>query len=155
MTNTPNPEHVRNDLENLVADYLLLGSLPKPAAQENVRRTPVTDYGHPAQWASVNLTRIAVMLWTFHQAVAQQRNETPAPPRVVTERVRVAKAWAYLRHRTQDLIDTVDADDLKAMRRLHANIQTQLGMSERKTISSDEKERIEQVKYIVDNILRS
>jgi hypothetical protein len=120
-----------------------------------VRRTPVTDYGHPAQWASVNLTRIAVMLWRFHGAVAQQRNETPPPPRAVSERVRVAKAWAYLRHRTQDLIDTVDADDLKAMRRLHGSIQTQLGISERKTISSDEKERIEQVKYIVDNILRS
>ena len=155
MTEKPNPEHVRNDLEHLVADFLLLGSLPKPAAQENVRRTPVTDYGHPAQWASVNLTRIAAMLSTFHGAVAQQRNETPPPPRVVTERVRVAKAWAYLRHRTQDLIDAVDADDLKAMRRLHGSIQTQMGISERRSISFEEKQRIEQVKCTMDKILRN
>lgn len=150
----PNPEHIRNDLTQLVTDYTLLTTLPKPAANETLRGSPSKDYGHPAQWASVNLTRIANLLSTWHSAVAQQRKETPPPPRHAHETVRVKKAYRYLEPRTQDLIDTIDPDDLKEMARLHAAIQSGLGITGPRDKTVAELNRIDMVKSTLAEVLQ-
>jgi hypothetical protein len=150
----PNPEHVRQDLKQLVTDYTLLTSLPKPAAHETLRGSPSKDYGHPAQWASVNLTRITNLLWNWHGVVAQQRNETPPPPRWAHEKVRVKKAYRYLEPRIQDLIDAIEPEDLKEMARLHASIHSGLGLTGPREKTVEEMSRIDLVKSTLAEVLQ-
>jgi hypothetical protein len=150
----PNPDHVRHDLKQLVSDYAMLTPLPKPAAHEMLRGSPSKDYGHPAQWASVNLTRIANLLWNWHGIVAQQRNETPPPPRYAHEKVRVKKAYRYLETRVQDLIDAVGPDALKEMARLHASIHSGLGMTGPRDKTVEELSRIDMVKSTIAQVLQ-
>jgi hypothetical protein len=124
----PNPEYVRRDFCRLKEDWeLLRANLPKPVAQENGRRQTWREYGHPAEWASDKARQIADLLNSWHDLLAEHRNEHRPPPATAAEETRVRKAWQYLEPRIEQLVELVEPESLREIADLHREIRTALG----------------------------
>lgn len=125
-----NPEYVRRDFYLLVEDWALLRArLPKPVAQENGRRQTSREYGHPAEWASDKARQIADLLNSWHDLLAEHRNEHRPPPAGAAEETRVRKAWQYLEPRIEQLVGLVEPESLREIAELHREIRNALGYS--------------------------
>lgn len=153
MTDTEQPKKMpagklRDVLYWLALDWLHLSSMPSVAAQsvrrwELARHSNVRDYGHPAEWASGKATEIADLMTSWHDYLAEERNERlPRRKRMrqddegtdvwawaVNEKQRVVAAWRYLEPRCEQLVGLVDAEALKELPDLHYGIRRALGAS--------------------------
>lgn len=142
---------LRNVLYWLTLDWLHLSSMPSLGAKsvrswELGRHSNVRDYGHPAEWASVKAAQIADLMTSWHDYLAEHRNETqPRRKRMrlddygtdvwawaVNEKERVVAAWRYLEPRLEQLVELVDAEALKELPDLHYGIRRALGVSQPK-----------------------
>lgn len=140
------PKRLRQTIYWLTLDWIHLQSMPSPGAQsvrswEEGRRSNVVQYGHPAEWASVKAAEIADTLTSWHDYLAEHRNETqPRRKRMrlnddgddvwtwaVNQRQRMVKAWKYLEPRIEQLVELVDAEALKELPDLHFGIRRALG----------------------------
>lgn len=125
-----NPNHIRQDFYRLALDWLMLHTrMPKPVAT-SIRRSRTLEYGHPAEWASDQAAHITDILASWHELVADHRNETPPPPATSCERIRVVRAWRYLEPRIEQLCTLVDAEDLKELAEIHQRIRTVLKLDD-------------------------
>lgn len=123
-----NPNKLRYTLYRLTIDWLHLHTqLPTPPRQQTLRHTKTHTYGHPAEWASDTAALIADMLTSWHDYLAEQRNETPPPHG--NEQKRIIAAWKYLEPRCEQLTQLVTHDDLKELPDLHHRILRILGFS--------------------------
>lgn len=121
-----NPNKIREDFYWLTVDFVILKKdLPKPPKQDIVRRNTSLIFGHPAEWASDNTALIAAMLHSWHEMLAEHRNETP--PKGGNEAKRVNDAWHYLEPRFDHLCQLVDRQDLAEVSELHHRIRNTLG----------------------------
>ncbi len=144
-TETPkpaNPKHIRATLYRLTLDYLTLTTqFPTPPRSSQSRRTTTREYGHPAEWASHHATLIADELTSWHDYLAEHRNETrPRRKRIgyktdgrhiwqyaVNEKDRTVAAVKYLEPRLEQLCDLAPAEALKELPDLHHTIRRTLG----------------------------
>ena len=127
-----NPDHIRRDFHRLTLDWVHLHTqLPKPLRGNHTPPPAYRDYGHPAEWASDNAALIAHLFWSWHDLLAQARNERNPPPLTAAEAVRVVKAWTYLEPRIDQLVDLVRAEALAEIATLHRTIQRDLGATYR------------------------
>lgn len=130
MSDKPSVSVIRRDFYRLALDWVHLRTyLPKPIAQENTRRSNYQQYGHPAQWASDKSAEITELFRSWHDMLAEKRNETPAPPRTSAEVVQVVKGWRYLEPRFHQLIEMVEEEALREVGELHREIRSALGFS--------------------------
>lgn len=126
----PNAHAIRRDFYRLALDWMHLRTfLPKPIAQENGRRSKYREYGHPAEWASDKCAEISGLFRSWHDLVADERNETPAPPNTAAEMVQIVKGWQYLEPRFEQLVGLVEPDALKEISDLHRQIRSALGFT--------------------------
>lgn len=142
-----NPKHLRRTLYWLALDWIHLNTdLPSAGAQsvrtwEQGRSSNVKDYGHPAEWASVKAAEIVDVLTSWHDYLAEHRNET-RPRRkkmrvngdgndvwvwAVSHQQRLVAAWKYLEPRCEQLVNIIDAEALKEIPDLHYGIRRTLG----------------------------
>lgn len=129
-----NPHHVRRDFYRLATDWIHLRQMPSPVRGATTRKPAYRISGHPAEWASDHAALIAHLLWSWHDLVAEARNERNPPPLSAAEQVRVAKAWTYLEPRIDQLCDIVRAEALGELATLHRKIQRELGATYRREI---------------------
>ncbi|BCI54962.1 hypothetical protein NIIDNTM18_42400 [Mycolicibacterium litorale] len=122
-----NPKHLRRTLYWLALDWIhLRDAMPSPMrGTDSGRRSNSRVYGHPAEWASDKAAEITDLLSSWHDLMAEHRNEKP-PPRGGEER-RLVAAWQYLEPRCEQLVEIVDAEDLKELPDLHYRIRRTLG----------------------------
>jgi hypothetical protein len=130
-----NPHHIRRDFYRLALDWIHLHSdLPQPVRGAATRKPAYRISGHPAEWASDQAALIAHLFWSWHDLVAEHRNERNPPPLNTAETVRVARAWRYLEPRIELLCDIVAAEALGEIATLHRKIQRELGATYRPEI---------------------
>ena len=130
-----NPDLIRRDFYRLACDWIhLRRELPQPVRGAATRKPAYRISGHPAEWASDNAALIAHLLWSWHDLLAQHRNERNPPPPTAAEQVRVAKAWTYLEPRIDQLCHLVRAEALAELSTLHHKIQRELGATYRREI---------------------
>jgi len=153
MTTEPAPEkkprkmlakQLRQTMYWLALDWIhLRGTLPTPPRGENSRVSNTKEYGHPAEWASDNASDIVAKLTSWHDMLAEHRNERPPTIGIVfgnstfnrryestqQEKIRLVAAWKYLEPRCEQLVELVDYDDLKELPDLHGKIRRALGAS--------------------------
>lgn len=144
-------KRLRQTLYWLALDWIQLsGALPTPPRGEGGRASNIKDYGHPAEWASDKARQIVDMVTSWHDLLAEQRNErrptvgivfgakphpknpTPFSSRLEStqqDRIRLVAAWKYLEPRCEQLVGMVDADDLKELPDLHYGIRRTLGQN--------------------------
>ncbi|AXQ64154.1 hypothetical protein I5H56_gp097 [Mycobacterium phage KristaRAM] len=121
-----NPKQLRRTLYWLALDWInLRNNLPTPQSGQLGRRTNSRIYGHPAEWASDKAAEIVDILTSWHDNLAEIRNETP-PPKGAEEH-RLIAAWKYLEPRCEQLAEEFDAEDLKELPDLHHKIRRTLG----------------------------
>ncbi|AVJ50737.1 hypothetical protein SEA_OGOPOGO_98 [Mycobacterium phage Ogopogo] len=130
-----NPEHARLDFYHLALDYVYIKTtLENPPKQHTARRTSTRiEYGHPAEWASDTAALIADIMTSWHELVAEDRNETP-PNTTTAETQRVVNAWKYLEPRMEHLCNLVTKEDLKEVNDLHHTIRRTLRMDRQPAI---------------------
>jgi hypothetical protein len=146
------PKHMpakslRQTLYWLALDWIhLSGAMPSAGAKsvrrwELARHSNIQEFGHPAEWASVKAAEIADMMTSWHDFVAEERNERlPRKKRMrvnddgcdvwawaVNERQRMVSAWKYLEPRCEQLVEMVDREALKELPDLHFGIRRALG----------------------------
>ncbi|MGB0877517.1 MAG: hypothetical protein ACPGXI_10710 [Mycobacterium sp.] len=138
-----NPKHLRRTLYWLTLDWIHLHEhLPTPTQSDGPKRTSnVKDYGHPAEWASDTARDIADKLTSWHDMLAEHRNETQPRRKLmnrnkdgndiwtwaVNEQQRLTSAWRYLEPRCEQLTQLVDKDALQELPELHHRIRSVLG----------------------------
>lgn len=83
-----NPKHLRRTLYWLALDWIhLRDAMPSPMrGTDSGRRSNSRVYGHPAEWASDKAAEITDLLSSWHDLMAEHRNEKP-PPRGVRNAV--------------------------------------------------------------------
>lgn len=104
--------------------------LPTPPKKDVVRTQKTREYGHPAEWASDKAAEIAELFSSWHDLMAEHRNEKRPP--TGAEQVRVAAAWQYLEPRLTQLVELVDAEALQEVVDLHYRIKGTLGLTKRR-----------------------
>ena len=125
-----NPHHIRRDFYRLATDWIhLRRDLPQPIRSATTRKPAYKVSGHPAEWASDQAALIAHRFWSWHDLLAQHRNERTPPPLNTAEAVRVAKAWQYLEPRIDQLVDIVAAEALTEIGDHHHKIRNSLGLN--------------------------
>lgn len=137
-------KRLRQTLYWLALDWIhLTHQMPTPPRGENNRVSNVKDFGHPAEWASVKAREIVDIMTEWHDYLAEIRNETRPRKKLmsitaegtdvwawaVNERQRLSAAWKYLEPRCEQLVELVEADDLKEIPDLHHGIRRALGAS--------------------------
>lgn len=136
-------KRLRQTLYWLALDWIQLDStLPSPPKGEGGRASNIKDYGHPAEWASDKARQIVDLVTSWHDYLAEERNERGPTTgvafgrtgqfqsRVETtqkDRLRLVAAWKYLEPRCEQLVELVDADALKELPDLHYGIRRTLG----------------------------
>ncbi len=141
-TNTPaappkkaNPDHVRRDFYRLTLDWVYLhNEMPRPVHRDTTRRPKYREYGHHAEWPSDKAALIADLMWSWHDLLAQARNERNPPPPSSAEVVRVRAGWRYLEPRIEHLVDIVAAEAFTELRDLHHQIRSALGHTNPKQV---------------------
>ena len=106
------PTRLRGVLYELTMDWIFLNEqLPIPSSAGGQRSSNVRVYGHPAEWASDQCRRIADVLWSWHDAVAEHRGETRPRPIVGRAGTRgrreqqvIVDAWKYLEPRIEEIL---------------------------------------------------
>jgi hypothetical protein len=123
-------DKTRQAFYHLALDWIDLHTrLPSPAhTDQQARRATSREYGHPAEWASDKTAQIADLFWSWHDMLAEERNEHK-PPERTAEFIRVTNAWRYLEPRFDQLVEMVDEDALNEINDLHYGIQRSLGKS--------------------------
>lgn len=137
-------KRLRQTLYWLALDWIQLsGALPTPPRGEGGRASNIKDYGHPAEWASDKARQIVDLMTSWHDYLAEERNERKPTVGVVfgnnhfrarhettqQDRIRLVSAWKYLEPRCEQLVGLVDADDLKELPDLHHGIRRTLGQN--------------------------
>lgn len=118
-------DKLRNQIRNLVLDWVLLRTaLPIPPRIEG-RKLARLEYGHPAEWASDTASHITDILASWHDLLAEHRNETPPP--TGAEQVRISAAWKYLDPRCDQLVDMVEPEAFAEINDTHWRIKRTLG----------------------------
>lgn len=123
-----NPKHLRRTLYWLALDWIHLRTqLPTPAARGETGRIRQSrrEYGHPAEWASDKAAEIVAILTSWHDYLAELRNETPPPQGA--EQHRLVTAWKYLEPRLEQLCQLVEHEALKELPDLHHGIRRTIG----------------------------
>lgn len=135
-------KRLRQTLYWLALDWIHLdGTLPSPPKGEGGRASSTKEYGHPAEWASVKAREIVDKMSSWHDLLAEERNERRPTFGVAfgnstfqsrieatqQDRMRLVAAWKYLEPRCEQLVQLVDADDLKELPDLHFGIRRTLG----------------------------
>lgn len=137
-----NPRHLRRTLYWLALDWLNLDAhLPTPQYGRGTRTSNTKEYGHPSEWASDKAREVVDMLTSWHDYLAEHRNET-RPRRkkmganndgddiwtwAVNDRARLISAWKYLEPRLEQLVELVDKEALDELPELHNKIRRALG----------------------------
>lgn len=129
-----NPQLIRRDFYRLATDWIHLRQMPSPVRGATTRKPAYKISGHPAEWASDQAALIAHLFWSWHDLLAQARNERNPPPLAAAEAVRVAKAWTYLAPRIDQLCHLVRAEALGELATLHRKIQRELGATYQREI---------------------
>ncbi|WP_457125699.1 hypothetical protein [Mycobacteroides abscessus] len=124
---------VATALERVVLDWVQLHQLPAPNKGDKMRGAKVKDYGHPAEWASDMLTKIAICLRAAHDnlasTLAEQGHEAPGED-YPSERAAVIAAHTYLSVRIDKLCRQEWAPDIIAeWHGLHSKVRSQLGLT--------------------------
>lgn len=119
------PERLREHLNYLALDWLHLRAEMPTQPRVEGRRSNTQEYGHPASWASDKAAEITDMLSSWHDLLADHRNETSPP--TGCEQVRVSAAWTYLECRCDELVQLVDREALQELPALHYKIRRTLG----------------------------
>jgi len=122
---TMHPQQLREHFYNLSCDWILLHDTLPTTPRPEGRPAKTREYGHPAEWASDTAAHIVNILTSWHDLMAEHRNETP-PPKGNEER-RLTTAWKYLEPRCEQLTQLVTATDLKELPDLHHRIRRTLG----------------------------
>lgn len=121
------------DLALVVLDWVELHTtMPAPVAGERGRRSPVTSWGHPREWASDMKARITDTLRDFRDDLAEDLGDTR--PTATDETCTIRAAWDYLecRTNTEALFDHPGRPDFhKTIRDIHQQIQNALGTTRR------------------------
>lgn len=121
------PQRLRQTVYWLTLDWIhLRATMPLPPRVEG-RVSNIREYGHPAEWASDKAAEIVELLHSWHDLLAEHRNEKRPPEG--SEQVRIVAAWKYLEPRCEQLVDLVDRDDLGELPELHHKIRRTLGFS--------------------------
>lgn len=139
---------LRRTLYWLALDWInLTTNLPTPPKREQMRRSNTREYGHPAEWASDTAADIADKFTSWHDLLAEERQERrpitgvivgsgevrarrefhTRMERVQDERRRVIAAWKYLEPRCEQLVELVDYEDLQELPELHHRVRSVLG----------------------------
>lgn len=131
----PCHHRLRRILDRIVIDYVILRSTyPKPTSTQS-RRAPGYTSGHPAQWASDTARHIADLLDATSDAIRDQLNHLPPPPRQRAETRVVEHAYATLTARTQQLADYPGAGDtLQELEETHHRIRHALGQDRHRVL---------------------
>lgn len=121
-------DRTRRAFHQLALDGIELHHLlPKlPNYDESERRSFTREYGHPAEWASDKVAEIADLMWSWHDLVAETRNEHRPTPNT-SELTRITNAWKYLEPRIEHLTQLVEPEALTEIPALHHKIQIALG----------------------------
>lgn len=124
------PRKLRRTVYWLTLDWIhLRATLPLPPKARG-RASNLREYGHPAEWASDKAAEIVDILASWHDLLAEHRNERP-PPKGAEER-RIVAAWKYLEPRCEQLVEVVDNEDLRELPDLHNKIRRALGYNQPK-----------------------
>lgn len=127
------PESLRDHIRRLALDWAYLRIvMPKTPRGDDVRRSGSQDYGHPAEWASDTAASIATILSSWHDLMAEHRNERRPP--TGAEAVRVRAAWKYLDPRCAELMQLVEDEALQEIPALHGYIRCVLGVTDPKYV---------------------
>lgn len=70
-------KHLRRTIYWLALDWIHLHKLLPTPPRADGRRTTTREYGHPAEWASDRAAEIVDKLTSWHDCLAEGRNETP------------------------------------------------------------------------------
>ena len=125
---------LRAQIRRLALDWAYLKAMmPAPSSSEVAVRMS-REYGHPAEWASDMAAKIVDVLSSWHDLMAEKRNETPPPDARYSERVRLHAAWKYLEPRCDQLVETVEHEALSEIPAMHRHILNVLGISARKQV---------------------
>ena len=137
-----NPRALRRTLYWLALDWIHLVSVFPAPAKSQGRRSNVIEYGHPAEWASVKAREIVDLMTSWHDFLAEERREHQPRRKLmrrdengdkwvyaVNDRQRLVSAWKYLEPRCEQLVELVEAEDLKELPDLHYGIRRALGVS--------------------------
>ena len=140
-------KRLRQTMYWLALDWIQLTSTLTAPPRGEGRSASTKEYGHPAEWASDNARDIVDKLVSWHDLMAETRNETRPTTRLTlgmketpqraafrvsveaarAEQLRLVKAWKYLEPRCEELCSLVDYDDLKELPDLHHRIRRTLG----------------------------
>lgn len=137
-------KRLRQTLYWLALDWIHLSeTMPTPPRGEG-RASGTKEYGHPAEWASDKARQIVDMVTSWHDYLAEQRNERQPVFGVILgntktqfeflieatqqDRLRLVAAWKYLEPRCEQLVQLVDAEALKELPDLHFGIRRTLGV---------------------------
>lgn len=159
----PTERELRQLFYWLSLDWVALHAMTPPVSTARPSNEPrqsssAREYGHPAEWVSDTCAHIATVLWQWHDAVAEQRNETRprplrrpmfvdprglrlvqrrlvprtihAPQRTVSEQDAIVRAWRYLEPRMWNLVAlTVDEPEMFENEfTLHRTIRSRMGL---------------------------
>lgn len=118
---------IRESFYKLAVDWVDLHlRLPQPARTDRQTRRANREYGHPAEWASDKSAQIADLFWSWHDMLAEHRNER-RPAEKTRELIRVVNSWKYLEPRFEQLCELVEEEALREIIDLHHGIQRTLG----------------------------
>jgi hypothetical protein len=121
-----NPHKIREDFYRLALDWIDLHHWMHTPAHQTGRKAKHRDYGHPAQWASDTLAKIAGIFHGWHELLADARQETPPQP-FTSELTQVTAGWHYIEPRVEQLVVLVEAEALREVRDLHYQIGRLIG----------------------------
>ena len=133
MTDAPErkkltPHALRDHIRRLTLDWAYLRTnMPTPPRSEG-RQASSHEYGHPAEWASDTAAKIVDILTSWHEALAENRNETPPP--TGSEQHRLRAAWQYLDPRCDQLTAYAEDEALRQIPALHTLIRHVLGVTQ-------------------------
>jgi ribosomal protein S27AE len=119
------PEKLRRTFYQLALDWTHLHHhMPVPPHPPNARTSNTRSYGHPAEWASDKAADIADIITSWHDLLAEHRNEKP--PTRGCEQHRIVAAWKYLDPRCEQLTELVEPEALNELPELHQSIRRAL-----------------------------
>lgn len=128
----PSRRHYRRLLDWIALDYITIRqTMPQPITTgTNVRASNRREYGHPAEWASDALRRIADLLNDTEDDLRDYRHDDPAPHPGHSEPRRVAHAHHYLTNRMDDLCEYPGAEDkCVELYDIHGKMRAALGQT--------------------------
>ena len=126
---------LRRAIDRIIYDYCLLHAwMADPIRHVNsdadTRRGGSKAFGHPAEWASDTMRRLALALWSWEDAVRDHLGHSPVPSPGRAESRIVAESWRYLTAQFDALANFPGSSTaLSELEDLHGRLYAGLGRS--------------------------